>query len=166
MYSHNRNEFPVKRDAPQYRSSLRKSSVSLPPLSAPKILDQGRGQHVLYLDDEEAMVFLMERLLQKRGFRVSGFTVAAEALAAVSANPGDFDLVVTDFNMPTTSGLDVARAIRAIRSDLTVVVTSGYISEELRGGAAAAGVEHVIFKPNSVEEMAALLVDLLEGKSD
>ena len=113
----------------------------------------GMGRHVLYVDDEEAIIFLMTRLLERQGFRVSGFTDPREALAAVRANPGGFDLAVTDFNMPGMSGLEVASALREIRPDLPVVLASGYITEDLRQRAPAAGVRELIYKPNTVDDL-------------
>ena len=108
---------------------------------------------MLYVDDEEAIIFLMKRLLERQGFRVSGFTNPREALAAAQANPDQFDLVVTDFNMPGMSGLAVASALREIRSDLPVVLASGYITEDLRQKAPAAGVRELIYKPNTVDDL-------------
>ena len=49
---------------------------------------RGSGQHVLYVDDDEAMVFLVTRMLEGLGYRVSGYERATEALAAVRAAPG------------------------------------------------------------------------------
>jgi two-component system cell cycle sensor histidine kinase/response regulator CckA len=92
----------------------------------------GAGKHVLYVDDEEAIIFLMKRLLERQGFRVSGYTNPREAIAAARTNPGQFDLAVTDYNMPEMSGLAVARALREIRADMPVLMASGYITEELR----------------------------------
>ena len=130
--------------------------------AAPPRLLRGEGRRVLYLDDDEAMVFMVTRMLARRGFQVSGFEVADEALAALRANPADFDLVVTDFNMPKASGLDVARAIARIRPGLPVVITSGYITDALREGAREAGVRHLVYKPNSIEELVAAIAQLLE----
>ena len=113
----------------------------------------GAGKRVLYVDDEEAIIFLMKRLLERQGFRVSGFTDPREAVAAVRANPDRFDLVVTDFNMPGMSGLAVASALREIRADLPVVLASGYITEDLRQKAPAAGVRELIYKPNTVDDL-------------
>jgi len=113
----------------------------------------GRGKHVLYVDDEQAIVFLMKRLLERQGYRVSAFTDPQEALAAVRAYPDQFDLVVTDYNMPGMSGLEVAQALREICPDLPVVLASGYITEELRAQAPAAGIREVIYKPNTVDEL-------------
>jgi CheY-like chemotaxis protein len=108
---------------------------------------------VLYVDDEEAIIFLMTRLLERQGFRVSGYTDPREALAAARADPGRFDLVVTDYNMPGMSGLAVAGALREIRADLPVVLASGYITEELRQKAPAAGVRELIYKPNTIDDL-------------
>jgi two-component system, cell cycle sensor histidine kinase and response regulator CckA len=111
------------------------------------------GKHVLYLDDEEAIVFLMTRLLKRRGYRVSGYTDPREALAAVRANHDQFDLAVTDHNMPGMSGLEVVRALREIRPDLPVVLASGYINEDFREQALADGVRELIHKPDTVDDL-------------
>jgi CheY-like chemotaxis protein len=115
----------------------------------------GAGRHVLYVDDEEAIILLMTRLLERQGYRVSGYTEPRRALEAVRANPYQFDLAVTDYNMPGMSGLDVAMALREIRADLPVVLASGYITEELRQKAPAAGVRELIYKPNTVDDLCA-----------
>ena len=113
----------------------------------------GRGIHVLYVDDEQAIVFLMKRLLERQGYRVSGYTDQNEALATARANPDQFDLAVTDYNMPGMSGLEVALALREIRPDLPVVMASGYIDEELRAQAPAAGIRELIYKPDTVDDL-------------
>ncbi len=113
----------------------------------------GQGKHVLYLDDEEAIIFLMKRLLERQGYRVSGYTEPRKALAAVRADPAQFDLAVTDYYMPGMSGLEVAQALKEIRPDLPVVMASGYITEELRAKAPAAGIRELIYKPNTVEDL-------------
>lgn len=120
----------------------------------PRAVAPGRA-HILYVDDDEMIAFLMERLLQREGYRVTVFTHAAQALAAVRDQAEPFDLVITDYNMPGMSGLDFARAVRELRPDSPVAITSGYISEELRAQAPAAGVSELIYKPNTVEELFA-----------
>jgi CheY-like chemotaxis protein len=120
------------------------------PGSAPA---QGDGKRVLYVDDEEAILFLMTRMLERRGYRVSGYTNPQEALAAARIDPDQYDIAVTDYNMPGMSGLEVAAALREIRADLPVVLVSGYITEELRREAPAAGVRELIYKPDTVEAL-------------
>ena len=125
----------------------------------------GKGRHVLYVDDEEAIIFLMTRLLERQGYRVSGYTDPREAIAAARTNPGQFDLAVTDYNMPVMSGLEVAQALKEIRSDLPVVLASGYITEELRQKAPAAGVRELIYKPNTVEDLCEAVARFANAQS-
>ena len=124
----------------------------------------GQGRHILYVDDDEAIVFLMTRLLRRQGYRVSGYTDAREALVAVRAQPEGFDLAVTDYNMPGMSGLEVARALREIRADLPVALASGYITEELRAQAPAAGVRELVYKPNTADELCAVISRLAKAQ--
>ncbi|MCX7144049.1 MAG: response regulator [Proteobacteria bacterium] len=126
----------------------------------------GKGKHVLYVDDEEAIGFLMKRLLERQGFRVSGYTDPLEALAATRANPDQFDLAVTDYNMPGMSGLDLARRLREIRVDLPVILISGYITEELQRDAPAAGVRELIFKADAVEEVCEAVARYANAKGE
>jgi PAS domain S-box-containing protein len=132
----------------------------LPEPAAPSTA-RSSGQHVLYVDDDEAMVFLVTRMLEGLGYRVSGYELAMEGLAAVRAAPGDFDLAVTDFNMPGLSGLEVAQELARIRPDLPVVIISGYITDELRAKAPQAGVRHLVYKPNTVDELCEVIQRLL-----
>ena len=115
---------------------------------------RGNGERILFLDDEEALAFLARRALERDGYRVSAFTKTEEALEELRARPDEFDLVVTDLNMPGRSGLEVAKEIRALRPDLPVVLASGYVTQEVHAQARAAGVRDVIYKPNAVDELA------------
>ena len=123
----------------------------------PHLQRQGQGQHVLYLDDDEVMVLLVERLLRRLGYRVSCYQDPREAVAAVRSQSQTFDLVVSDFNMPEFSGLDVARELTAIRPDLPVVISSGFLTEEQRAKLLRAGVRDVIQKENTLEDLGPLV---------
>ena len=122
---------------------------------------EGRGQNILYIDDDEAQVFLIKRMLERWGYRVSAYLEQRDALDALLAGAVRFDLVVTDFNMPGISGLEVARAIRDARPELPVIVVSGYITDTLRAQAAAAGVRELISKSHEVEELRDVVQRLI-----
>ncbi len=109
------------------------------------------GPYVIYIDDDIDMLIVVKGLLEGRGYRVSVFTDPLEALKVLRTAAADVDLVLTDYNMPGMSGLDVARAVRDIRAALPVAVTSGFIDETLQSGAEAAGVRELIFKADPVE---------------
>ncbi|WP_291009424.1 PAS domain-containing sensor histidine kinase [Hydrogenophaga sp.] len=127
-----------------------------------QLLGNAPAPHVLYVDDDEAITFLVRRLLERNGYRVSAFTDPQDALGALRKAPLDVALCITDFNMPGMSGLRLAREIKALHPNLPVAIASGYISEELRRQAPAAGVDEVIFKPDTVEALCAAIERLLE----
>jgi PAS domain S-box-containing protein len=121
----------------------------------------GRGERVLYVDDDETMVLMVERLLQRAGYQSHVCLSAQEAIQAVRAQPEWFDLVVTDYNMPGLSGLQVARALAELRPSLPVVLSSGYIGEELRTEARRLGVRALLEKQNLFEDLCPLVGQLL-----
>nr|WP_232834418.1 PAS domain-containing sensor histidine kinase [Rhodoferax ferrireducens] len=127
----------------------------------PKTVD-GMGKHVMYVDDDEALVFLVDRTLTRRGFEVSTFTDPRLAVAALRAHPLDFDLVVTDYNMPGYSGVELLREARLIRPELPVALASGYVTPEIEQSALAEGARALIHKPNDVDEMCETLQRLLQ----
>ena len=120
------------------------------------------ARHVVYIDDYEAMVYLVTRMLRKRGFRVTAFERAEQALAFIQAQLHDVDLLVTDYNMPGLSGLDVVRQVKQWRPDLPMVITSGHVAPGMQADALAEGVVQVLNKQDSVDDLAQCLAELLE----
>ena len=115
------------------------------------------GQHVLYVDDDPVMVVMVQSLLQRAGYRVTCFEDPRQVIAALHAGAETFDLVVTDFNMPGLSGLDLARELARIRPGLPVVISSGYVSEDLSAAAAQAGVRSLVQKEYTLERLAGVV---------
>jgi PAS domain S-box-containing protein len=128
---------------------------------APKESTQARSEHILYVDDEEALVFLATRLLERRGYRVSGFTNAVTALNQFREDPADFDAVVTDLSMPGMSGFELTVGVHQIRADIPVVLTSGYLQAEDQQKAESLGIRETIQKPATADKLAAALEKIL-----
>ncbi|MBP9059466.1 MAG: response regulator [Rhodoferax sp.] len=124
---------------------------------------QGMGKRVMYVDDDEALVFLIERALTRKGFAVNTFTDPRKAVAALREQPMDFDLVVTDYNMPGYCGVELLREARLIRPELPVALASGYVTPEIEESAMAEGARALIHKPNDVDEMCETLERLLQA---
>jgi PAS domain S-box-containing protein len=114
-------------------------------------------EHVLYVDDEEALVLLVSRKLERLGYRVTGCTDPLQALELLRSHSSDIDVVVTDLAMPTMSGFEFARALLARQPDMPVIVTSGYVRPEDQQEALAMGIRAMIMKPNTVDELGAML---------
>ncbi len=129
--------------------------------AAVSVAPRGAGERVMYVDDDPAMLPMIESLLQHAGYRVTAMDRPLEALARVRATPTAFDLVVTDFNMPEMTGLDLAEALARIAPELPVVISSGYLSDEMRAAAMRVGVRGLLQKEYSLEQLAALVHTVL-----
>lgn len=146
--------FPVS-DEPTPLAQVASSVATLASSSA------APGQRVMYVDDDEALVFLVKRLLTRKGYAVLAFTDPRQAIAALRADPLQCDLLVTDFNMPGYSGVDLLRDVRMIRPDLPMALASGYVTHEIERDALAAGASVLIHKPNDVDELCRTVQQLL-----
>lgn len=129
-------------------------------------LIDGAGRRLLYIDDDDGMVLLVTRLLERRNFVVSGFTDASAAIDLLRCDPAAFALVVTDYNMPYLSGLDVARAVRDIRAELPVAIVSGFIDETLLSHAKEAGVRELIVKTVDVAQFCGSIQRLADNVAE
>jgi CheY-like chemotaxis protein len=116
---------------------------------------------ILYLDDEEALVFLVTRMLELLGHSVAAYTVQPDALAAFRSEPGRFDLVLTDLSMPGMNGFDLAQQILAIQPGMAVAIVSGYVSPSDVEAGRAIGALDVIVKPHTIEDMSQTISGLL-----
>jgi nitrogen-specific signal transduction histidine kinase/CheY-like chemotaxis protein len=125
--------------------------------ASPQTPAAGSGEHVMYIDDEESLVFLGQRVLERMGYKVSGFSDPLQALQAFTQTPQSFDVVVTDLSMPGMSGFNLARALLQLRPDVPIVLTTGYVRPEDKETARNSGIRELILKPNTVEELGRAL---------
>ena len=125
----------------------------------------GHGQRVLYVDDETSLVAVATRMLTRLGYSVISFTDPAEALRAIRNHPTGFDIVITDLNMPGLSGLELLRETHRLRPELPLILSSGYITEDLLQQTAALGIRHVLFKPTTLAELSEMLDRALSGSA-
>jgi CheY-like chemotaxis protein len=106
------------------------------------------------------------RLLERLGYHVAGYTRADDAVAAFRDHPAAFDLVITDYNMPTMSGMDVALSLMQVRPDVPIVLASGFLRPAEIEHARALGIKATVAKPNTVEELGAVLRRLLHARRE
>jgi len=120
--------------------------------------------HILLIDDDALVLRSMKFLLERCGYAIRDFTDQERALEALRLDSSGFDLVLIDYNMPGLTGIEVARAVRMIRKDLPVAITSGNIDDELRSLADDAGVQELIPKPCSRDDLIAIVARLANAR--
>ncbi len=135
------------------------------PQPAEQPAPRGAGQHVLCVDDDPAMVLMVDGLLRRAGYAVTTLEDPAAALAYLLAHPDEVDVVVTDYNMPEMNGMELAAAIRRAIPRLPIIVTSGFISDEMRQQAAELGIGALLQKEYTLERLAGLVHKALESRT-
>jgi two-component system chemotaxis response regulator CheY len=122
-----------------------------------------KNMKILVVDDFSTMRRIIKNLLKDLGF-----TNIQEADDGNSALPmlqqGDFDFVVTDWNMPGMQGIDLLRAIRAderLKHTPVLMVTAEAKKEQIVA-AAQAGVNGYVIKPFTAATLKEKLTKIFE----
>jgi PAS domain S-box-containing protein len=121
-----------------------------------------RGR-VLLVDDEEMVVGFMRELLEDWGLEVTAKTSGTDAREEFARAPEHYDLIVSDQAMPRVTGLQLARDVHGIRSDVPVILYTGYADELTEAQAEAAGICALLRKPVEPAALHALLKTHLPG---
>jgi two-component system cell cycle sensor histidine kinase/response regulator CckA len=129
-------------------------TVHLPRLADPATAEvhtepqrAGESTRILFVDDEEALVFLGKATLESIGYQVTGCTGGLEALEVFRAVPHQFDLVIADYAMPDMNGEALAYALRQIRPGIPLILCTGYSDSTTADSARALGIQAVVMKP-------------------
>jgi len=143
---------------PRYEGQVSPQTEEYGPLS--------RGnERILFVDDEEPLIRLWDRNLSRLGYSVTSTTSSLEALECFRAEPGGFDLVVTDQTMPRLTGLELTGEIKKLRPDVPIILCTGFGGlvgpEEIR----AAGVTEFIIKPVTIQQMTRLIRRVLDAEN-
>jgi PAS domain S-box-containing protein len=121
----------------------------------------GRGEIILVVDDDQAVLAMAEEMLARLGYEPVGYRGSEEALAALRSQPDRFDAVLTDELMPDLTGTQLALRVHELRPGLPVVIASGYGGPDLRNRARSAGVHEVVDKPYESGTLARALAAAL-----
>jgi signal transduction histidine kinase/ActR/RegA family two-component response regulator len=134
------------------------------PLTQDASLHRGQGQHILCVDDDELMLVVIEGSLQRAGYKVTAVSHAEQALVLIRNSPKAFDLLFTDYNMPTMSGLDLATQALAHAPQLPIIMGSGHISDDMLALSRDIGLHAVLRKEHLMEEMVVAVHRALHGQ--
>ena len=135
-----------------------RSAVALTPTA---VQSGGSGRHILYVDDQATLLPMIRTMIESLGYGVTTHADPTAALAAFRGDPGAFDAVVTDYKMPGMNGLDLARAVRSLRSDAPIALISGYAGGDFVEEARSVGIDEFIYKPSIAYELGSVIERLL-----
>ena len=102
---------------------------------------------IAVIDDEETIAAVIRAILRNVGYHVTAFTDGMAALKALRSDPEAFDVVITDYAMPQTTGLEIAKALKESGIRIPMILITGYINETIEKAARATGIAELIIKP-------------------
>ncbi|GAB6094211.1 hypothetical protein JCM14469_04630 [Desulfatiferula olefinivorans] len=112
--------------------------------------DLPRGtESIMIVDDEPALVLVMQRKLESLGYKTEGFSDSEEALHSFTERPEAFDLIISDCSMPRLSGIELAESMLAIRKDLPIILCTGYTKNITQREIKTRGIRSLLMKPVS-----------------
>jgi CheY-like chemotaxis protein len=101
-------------------------------------------------------------MLERLGYHVTERYSSADALKAFKADPSAFDLVISDMAMPNMTGDQLARELHEIRSDIPIIICTGFSEQLNLENATAIGVKGVLMKPIAKSEIAQMVRKVLD----
>lgn len=121
-------------------------------------------ERILFIDDEESIAKLGHQRLERLGYKVEATTSPIEALKLFRAKPDHFDLVISDLTMPKMTGDKLVKEILNIRSDIPIILCTGFIEKIDEKKAKAMGVADYIEKPVDKRDFAYKVRKVLDRK--
>lgn len=120
-------------------------------------------ERVLLVDDDEIISTMMQQILQSLGYQVSSYNNSLEALACIASDPMAFDLLITDMTMPNLTGYELAQKALAIRSNLPIILCTGFSELTSKEQAQALGIRAYLMKPVSLQELTRTVRKVLDA---
>jgi two-component system, cell cycle sensor histidine kinase and response regulator CckA len=119
-------------------------------------------ERILFVDDELPIAKMGSQILERLGYQITVRTSSVEALELFRSKPNDFDLVITDMTMPNMTGDELAKELIALRSDIPVIVCTGYSKKITSETAARIGIRAFAYKPLLKADLAQTVRKVLD----
>ncbi len=121
----------------------------------------GRGETILFVDDEAAVREVGRTVLDRLSYRALVATDGADGLVKAADHRSSLRAVITDLHMPHMDGLAFVRALRRMLPDVPVIVASGRVDEAASAELLRHGVTRRLDKPFTELQLGRELKDVL-----
>ena len=119
-------------------------------------------ERILFVDDEASIVKVGGQILERLGYSVTKQTSSIGALELFRSKPNDFDLVITDMTMPDMTGDKLAEELIKIRSDISIILFTGYSKKISDDIASQIGIKAFAYKPIMKADLVRIVRKVLD----
>ena len=123
-------------------------------------------ERILLVDDEEPIARMEQIMLERLGYQVTARTSSLDALAAFKANPGHFDLVISDKGMPLMTGEQLSRELILIKPGIPIIICTGFSDENDVNRAMSMGIKGFLMKPVATGDLATMVRKVLDDAAN
>jgi len=124
----------------------------------------GGNETILVVDDQETVWDFLIEALQNLGYSVILAENGLDAVEICRENPGQIDLVILDMIMPKLGGHSTFYQIRELDPNISVLLSSGYVSPTAVQDLLANGAAGFLQKPHRIKTLAEELRRILDAK--
>jgi CheY-like chemotaxis protein len=117
-------------------------------------------KRVLYVDDMRELRDVARLALTRSGHTVTCATDGLEALNLVLANPGAYEVVISDHHMNGMNGIELVMKLREIGFPGGIAIVSSELNREVADDYARLGVTKILYKPVELADLRALVAEL------
>ncbi len=122
------------------------------------------NETILLIDDEVPIIDATKQMLERLGYTVVGEMSGIDALETFRAEPGRFDLIITDQTMPTMSGLQLAEELMNIRPEIPIILCTGFSEGIGPTEVKSMGIREFVMKPVIKKDIAVTIRNILDKK--
>ncbi len=122
----------------------------------------GGSERIMLVDDDKIIVRMEKEQLESLGYKVEAYTDALTASKAFRDSQDIIDLVITDMTMPNMTGAELSQEILKIRSDIPIILCTGFSELIDREKAASLGIKEYLMKPVEKKKLAEAIRKVLE----
>jgi len=127
-------------------------------------VDNQRGEeHILLVDDEEAILTMEKQVLERLGYQVTSRISSIDALEAFRHHPDEFDMVITDMTMPNMPGDKLAAELIKIRPGIPILLCTGFSETMSEEKAASLGIKGFLLKPIVMNDFSQMIRSVLSN---
>jgi CheY-like chemotaxis protein len=125
---------------------------------------QKGNERILLVDDQDVIVQMERQMIERLGYHVTARTSSTDALEAFRTQPNKFDLVITDMTMPNMMGAKLSGELMKIRSDIPVILCTGFSEMMSKEKAESLGIKGFLVKPIEMKDLSKKIREVLDGQ--
>jgi PAS domain S-box-containing protein len=130
-------------------------------VTAPEGRLEGGGESILLVDDEVTVLKVMQRSLEKSGYRVLTAEDGEKGFEVYTKHEREINLVITDMAMPGMDGPGLIAALKKLNPEIPVICTSGLNNSIGNDALIEMGVQRILYKPCNSQTILQAIKDAL-----